>query len=143
MDRKYFTDCLSIIKLVNRQMQLSRQVRHFANEIAQLKTAITGPLNIQILWIPTQHMAADILTKLKIKSELKQQFTNNIHNGAMFHQTVASHMINMTNHTFPFLKNIQIHEHHDNYRQELVMQLQIEYDAEDLHYMTEICPFYT
>ena len=41
MDRRYFTDCLSIIKLVNRQMQLSRQVRHVANEIA-----VTGPLQL-------------------------------------------------------------------------------------------------
>ena len=83
-------------------------------------------------------MTADILTKLKIKSELKQQFTNNIHNGALFHQTVEHYMVNMTSHTFPLLMDIKIHEHHDNYRQELVEQLQIRYDDKDLDYMTEI-----
>lgn len=139
IDRRYYTDCLSIIKLVNRQMQLSRQVRHFANEIAQLKIAVTGPLQLQIIWIPTGQMTADILTKLKIKSELKQQFTVNIHNGALFHKTVAHHMINMTSYTFPLPTDIKIHENHDNYRQELVMQLQIQYDDEDLNYITEIC----
>jgi len=37
-------------------------------------------------------MTADILTKLKIKAELKQQFTNNSHNGALFHQTDQSYI---------------------------------------------------
>jgi hypothetical protein len=37
-----------------------------------------GPLQLQIIWIPTGKMTADIMTKLKIKSELKQQFTDNI-----------------------------------------------------------------
>ena len=57
-------------------MQLSRQVRHVANEIA-----VTGPLQLN-----------NILTKLKIKAELKQQFTNNSHNGALFHQTDQSYI---------------------------------------------------
>ena len=136
--RIYYTDCLSIIKLVNRQMQLSRQVRHFANEIAQLKLAVTGPLQLELLWIPTGKMPSDLLTKLKIKTALKEHFTNTIHNGALFHQDILPHAINMTSNTFPSISDIIIDEHHSEYRAELITQLQITYDDNDLDYMTEI-----
>ena len=121
--RVYYTDCLSIIKLVNRQMQLSRQVRHFANEISQLKLAVSGSLQLQLLWIPTKKMPSDLLTKLKIKTTLKEAFSNQIHDGAIFHNNILPHVVNMTTHTFPNIPDIIIDEHHHNYRQALIEQL--------------------
>ena len=136
--RVYYTDCLSIIKLVNRTMQLSRQVRHFANEIAQLKLAVTGPLQLELLWIPTGKMPADLLTKLKIKAALKATFSAQIHDGALFHRNILPHVVNMTTNIFPLIPDIFIDEHHHSYRSALIAQLNIIYDDTDLDYMTEI-----
>ena len=106
--------------------------------IAQLKLAVTGPLQLELLWIPTGKMPSDLLTKLKIKTTLKEAFSNQIHNGALFHQNIFPHVVNMTTNTFSLIPDILIDEHHHNYRKALIEQQNIIYDDTDLDYMNEI-----
>jgi len=72
----YYTDCLSMIKLINRRQQLSKKARHFANEIAQFKFAVHGTMQLQLFYTPTDLMSADLLTKLKILGAKKRLFAS-------------------------------------------------------------------
>ena len=96
----FYTDCLSLIKLVNRRQQLSKKARHFANEIAQFKIATQGPMKLQLFWVPTLQMIIDMLTKLKIPIHKQKEFEEQIMNPSIFFQQYQQHHVNLTYHLF-------------------------------------------
>jgi len=96
----FYTDCLSLIKLINRRQQLSKKARHFANEIAQFKIAVQGPMRLQLFWVPTLQMIVDMLTKLKIPAHKQQEFEEQIMNPSIFYQQYRQHHVNLTYHLF-------------------------------------------
>jgi len=96
----FYTDCLSLIKLINRRQQLSKKARHFANEIAQFKIAVQGPMKLQLYWVPTLHMIIDMLTKLKIPKQKQKEFAEQIMNPSIFFNQYQQHHVNLTYHLF-------------------------------------------
>jgi hypothetical protein len=104
----YYTDSLSAIKIINRRQQLSKKVRHFANEIAQFKYAVFGHMHLQIYFTPTEYMSADILTKLKIPVTKKHKFSAEILDPSLFFQAYQ-HYINCTKKVF---KKVRFHDVH-------------------------------
>ena len=92
----FYTDCLSLIKLITRRQQLSKKARHFANEIAQFKIAVQGPMQLQLFWVPTLQMIIDMLTKLKIPIHKQQEFAEQIMNPSIFYHQYQQHHVNLT-----------------------------------------------
>jgi len=133
----YYTDCLSILKLINRKKQISKKARHFINEIAQFKLATQSMMQLQLYWVPTLLMIADSLTKLKIDGKLKQLFADSILNAHLFFRHTYT---NVTNNKFKkvrFITNDDLIKSSDNIQANLVQYLNTQYDS-DKDYFNEI-----
>ena len=135
-EHHYYTDCLSLIKLINRKQQLSKKARHFANEIAQFKLATHGIMQLKLFWVPTALMIADLLTKLRIPVDRKLQFTEQIMQPILFFNTYHQHSINLTYNLF---KKVRFQDEMTvNNNQSLGLDyLDIIYD-DDIDYFNEI-----
>jgi len=127
----YYTDCLSMIKLINRRQQLSKKARHFANEIAQFKFAVHGTMQLQLFYTPTDLMSADLLTKLKILGAKKRLFASQILNPLLFFEACQQHNTNMTNNVF---KQVRFCDANDTN----MWEREIQYDNNP-DYFNEIC----
>lgn len=131
----YYTDCLSILKLINRKKQISKKARHFINEIAQFKLATTNQMSLQLYWVPTLKMIADALTKLKIDGKLKRVLSDSILNGQLFFQHQYTNVTNNKFKNLRFSSNDQ--NHSDNLNDIHIQYLNTQYDS-DPNYFNEL-----
>jgi hypothetical protein len=130
----YYTDCLSILKLINRKKQISKKARHFINEIAQFKLATQSMMKLQLYWVPTLLMIADSLTKLKIDGKLKQVFADSILNAQLFFQHAYK---NVTNNKFKkvrLITNDDLIESNENIQAYLIKYLNTQYDSNEVYF---------